>query len=143
MARSDAYLEIRRAIEGALRPTTNEKDAYAFDSDALHRLILQLDEHIGRPSLADAVESMLVAAHELETQHGAMGPAGQLIRVVERDLVVDGMRRIYDERQAARDEAVLRSARELARLREDEQAPQRSDSDEPLKLGALDFPKRM
>lgn len=143
MSRSNAYLEVRRTIERALRRTPQGPDAYAFDTSALHHLILDFDEHLGHPTLVDAVESALCAAHELEVEHDAPRAAAQLIRIVERDVVIDGMQKLHDERQSARDEAVLRSARELARIRGEVANRRRRDSDEPLKIGTLDFPKRM
>ena len=139
----DAYLEVRRAIQRALRRNPEGPDAYAFDTEALHHLILDFDRHLARPTLADAVESALCAAHELEVEHASPGAAAQLIRIVERDVVIEGLQKIHDERQSARDEAVLRSARELARIRGEATSRRRRDSDGPLKIGTLDFPKRM
>ncbi|MEM7679041.1 MAG: hypothetical protein AAF449_23945 [Myxococcota bacterium] len=120
-----------------------------------------LDEYLDAgDALMDAVDTLLLAAHYIEVEHGGRSAAERLVALVDRPEVIAAMRQIAEAAEADQAQQVAQSAEKFSKFRGDgpvvqppstvrRARPQASAPNAPSKpkgavrLGDLAFPKRL
>lgn len=145
---SDVHREVQEILINLVQDGGDGKEPAFFADEDLATIEKMVDAFFGVPELIDCVETVLVVAHLLETEQSSPRAAKQLVAIVDSPKVIDAMKALNRKKDEERREEVGKTAKEFSKFaakeeahvapKEDEEAPKGS-----LKLGALDFPKRM
>lgn len=145
---TDVHREVQRFVAERVGDGEEGQEPAFLPPESIEEIEQLVDAFIGLPELIDAVETILIIAHALEVEKNSVQAAMKLIAIVERQKVLDAMKALNRKKDDERREDVGKTAKEFSKFaakeqsntapKEDEEAPKGS-----LKLGALDFPKRM
>ncbi len=146
---TDVHRSVKEALANLIEDGDDGQEAAVFSAEALSTVEEIVDAFIDEgPDLIDCVETVLIVAHLLETEQGSPRAAKQLVAIVDRDKVIDAMKALNRVKDEERRENVGKTAKEFSKFAAKEEsntAPKEGDEAPKgsLKLGALDFPKRM
>lgn len=143
-------LQVRDLVATCVREAPGGPELIVLDEDGAKVISEAVDRVLDTHVLMEVVDAMLVIAHYLETEASAPTVAKQLIEIVNRESVIDSMKRINEDRHAGDSEKARTAAAEFAKLTHQRvnilmTAPSVEDEDPEgtVKLASLDFPKRL
>ena len=143
---------IKVIIANVLKDGEGDQEKAVFEAEGLQVIEQAVDLLIETNELFPAVETVLLVVHALEHQQDSPIAAGQLLDIVERDVVIDAMKKVNEKRNAGKEEEAREGVeqkaedfRGFAGKESDKQAPTQDEEDpeDSVKLGDLDFPKRL
>lgn len=145
---TDVHRSVQEALASLVVDGEEGQEPAVFPAESLQKIEGIVDAFIGSTELIDCVETILVVAHLLEVEKESPRAAKKLVAIVDRDKVIDAMKALNNAKDDDRREGVAKTAEQFSKFSaSDQQKKAPSDAEDApkgsLKIGALDFPKRM
>lgn len=142
--------QVRDLVASCVREAPGSPEEIVLDDAGVEVISEAVDKVLDTHVLMEVVDAILVIAHYLETEQSAPTVAKRLVEIVNREPVIDSMKRINEDRHAGDSEKARDAAEAFAKLTKQRvsilmTAPSvdEKDPEGTVKLASLDFPKRM
>jgi hypothetical protein len=144
--------QVRDLVASCVREDTTGPEKIVLDAKGVATISEAVDQVLDTLTLMEVVDAILVIGHYVETELGAPQAAKLLVDIVNREAVIDSMKRVNDMRTTADREKARKAAEAFASFteRRRELAIQMTapgvgdeDPDGTVKLNSLKFPKRL